>query len=163
MDFSRFGLHQRFIPAGGEQTAQVPLHPSAATVHPRRRGTDDVKVLESTHNRGSSPQAGNRRCLTNHRLAQCRFIPAGGEQTPPKAFANPVQAVHPRRRGTDMISSGTTVIQLGSSPQAGNRQPKFAGCWSNSRFIPAGGEQTAMKETSGQIDTVHPRRRGTDF
>ena len=131
---------QRFIPAGAGNTPVSVSVPSAAPVHPRRRGEHSY--------------AAERLSTTP------RFIPAGAGNTSARVNIVPTETVHPRRRGEHLAVCSLWMYVIGSSPQARGtllqrRRERIYG-----RFIPAGAGNTEVRVSGGCRGAVHPRRRG---
>ena len=151
----------RFIPAGAGKTPALVLPALPASVHPRRRGENNMFPNHNPPPLGSSPQArGKLRRPTSGRQSS-RFIPAGAGKTMSALLPKILASVHPRRRGENgATKKGLQVIPVHPRRRGENVVPKAVAAQA-ARFIPAGAGKTPAHSMFSPLATgSSPQARG---
>ncbi len=133
----------RFIPAGAGNRVWRDTHFRPHTVHPRRRGEQNLWSGGGRVMAGSSPQARGTDHHVGMRKKRRRFIPAGAGNRPGRPETLTDLAVHPRRRGEQIAMSIGHHMIAGSSPQARGTGERIEAVFLGRRFIPAGAGNSA--------------------
>ena len=126
------------------------------------RGEDGFFQYYTPRNTGSPPHARGRRHNAIQEVMVARITPACAGKTAEGLMINKKPSDHPRMRGEDVFTPGTTENIAGSPPHArgrrhdGRRRPRRSG------ITPACAGKTGFARKSGAAGKDHPRMRGED-
>ena len=149
-------------PRAGRRPARCARASRSTAAHPRERGDDVGASLGLAGCEGSSPRAGRRPAAVRARPGVGRLIPASGETTTRCRPTTSLRRAHPRERGDDAPAPAEAGRGPGSSPRAGRRLRPALGLHRPGGLIPASGETTSSRRSSGWDPTAHPREQGDD-
>ena len=147
--------------AGGEQGPQAFVMAAMYGSAPRRRGTGTLSFTDSSCDRFSPAQAGNRAREGSARTLRTVQPRAGGEQLVSTHDVGRRYGSAPRRRGTGHGMAHDRHRERFSPAQAGNSPARLF----RARMAPvqprAGGEQPRWHSGGSAWNGSAPRRRGT--
>ena len=131
------------IPAHAGKTATACTSATTCGAHPRSRGENNLKMLETDFGSGSSPLTrGKRSASRGHPLAE-RLIPAHAGKTRSDPDVAPPVGAHPRSRGENRCTHFRTRMLGGSSPLTRGKHRDFRRCLEPVGLIPAHAGKTA--------------------
>ena len=148
------------IPAHAGKTASCTARCRTCKAHPRSRGENNLKMLETDFGAGSSPLTrGKRLCVAARRLG-ARLIPAHAGKTTALDVDHHPHAAHPRSRGENTRYWWVTSRRGGSSPLTRGKQRIRPAGRCDAGLIPAHAGKTAYLTTVCDTIRAHPRSRG---
>ena len=149
-------------PACAGTTVKQPFRSTFQEAHPRVRGDDAAKGMESLTLEGSPPRARGR--LTARKLDEIRrgLTPACAGTTTAQLVAAGVPRAHPRVRGDDRRRPGLQALGQGSPPRARGRRGDRAGPGRRPGLTPACAGTTSSPGSPSSSPRAHPRVRGDD-
>ena len=151
------------IPAHAGKTATACTSATTCGAHPRLRGENNLKMLETDFGSGSSPLTrGKRSASRGHPLAE-RLIPAHAGKTRSDPDVAPPVGAHPRSRGENTRSNGNMEVAVGSSPLTRGKLGLVGGGGFVSGLIPAHAGKTGVRISGPGCSGAHPRSRGENI
>ena len=150
----------RLIPAHAGKTFPSVGATLLTTAHPRSRGENNLKMLETDFGSGSSPLTRGKLSIMISHAPISRLIPAhAGKTQHPRALV-PCRSAHPRSRGENHKGMAAFALLFGSSPLTRGKHEQCASRDQRLRLIPAHAGKTGGQSDRAPSSAAHPRSRG---
>ena len=154
------GRTPRLIPAHAGKTRSLRLPCLDDRAHPRSRGENIITDANPLSRHGSSPLTRGKRGCVGWRARRARLIPAHAGKTQPFDASSYQPRAHPRSRGENRSTRGTSRNDTGSSPLTRGKQPASAYLVFMVGLIPAHAGKTRRNPGARANRRAHPRSRG---
>ena len=148
------------IPAHAGKTATRAKAPRRSTAHPRSRGENVRPAARGVAYDGSSPLTRGKPTPGIRRGVRTRLIPAHAGKTYDDARLPHECGAHPRSRGENSETAGSSSPGPGSSPLTRGKPLPLAQLGGQVGLIPAHAGKTAARGTRHGSTAAHPRSRG---
>ena len=144
--------------AGKTHTSRAPVTSSRA--HPRSRGENKNPNSRGHPLSGSSPLTRGKPCRAPRRGCCPGLIPAHAGKTSATMPSHRRRRAHPRSRGENWMSWGSSRPTPGSSPLTRGKRYQRCPTARDPGLIPAHAGKTSTTQASTLTARAHPRSRG---
>ena len=153
----------RLIPAHAGKTLLTWASADCAAAHPRSRGENNLKMLETDFGSGSSPLTRGKPGPVELSTKKTRLIPAHAGKTRGAELIELIGKAHPRSRGENDLTRSPQSFALGSSPLTRGKLTASEVWGGTERLIPAHAGKTKSVIMTGVARAAHPRSRGENL
>ena len=152
--------HRRLIPAHAGKTRRWRPATRPTRAHPRSRGENQGYYQVVTDDDGSSPLTRGKHDVIDRTADRVRLIPAHAGKTSKRSAATSPASAHPRSRGENRRTSGSSACRSGSSPLTRGKPAPDSVKQLLRRLIPAHAGKTVGGALRFVVPGAHPRSRG---
>ena len=151
------------IPAHAGKTLGMVRHRGLSLAHPRSRGENLEKLGGSFETLGSSPLTRGKHRAQARQFQRRGLIPAHAGKTRLHCGLHVFHGAHPRSRGENWMSWGSSRPTPGSSPLTRGKHSGGLASRRSRGLIPAHAGKTRRATSSLSRHRAHPRSRGENI